>query len=147
MSEFYYNQEDWCQIVSTPIEEPKKPFIVKQYPNTGEWNAKIVRVYEHKSFSECHVCKKYPNEKFVFTKNGNNFRKTCDSCYLSNKEKFKQDGWQYDYSCTLIDNNQNESKITISIKESLKDLAEGIGMVLGGALKEMSGDDLKRQFL
>ena len=76
-----------------------------------------------------------------FTKNGNNFRKTCDSCYLTNKDKFKQDGWQYDYSCTLTDNNQNESKIIISIKESLKDLVEGIGMVLGGALKEMSGDD------
>ena len=144
MSEFYYDEEDWCQIVSTPIEEPKKPFIVKKDPNTGEWNAKIVRVNDHESFSECHVCKKYPNENFIFTKNGYNFRKTCDSCYLSNKKKFEQDGWQYDYSCTLIDNSYNESKISIFIKESLKDLVEGVGMVLGEALKEISSDELIR---
>ena len=144
MSEFYDDEEYWCHKTNTSIEQTNLPFLVKKDPNTGEWNAKIVRVYDHESFSKCHVCKKYPNENFIFIKNGYNFRKTCDSCYLSNKKNFEQDGWQYDYSCSLIDNNYNESKISISIKESLKDLAKGIGMVLGEALKEISSDELIR---
>ena len=142
MSEFY--EEDYCHIVNTPIEETNNPCIIKKEPNTSKWNAKIIRLIDQESFSECHVCKKYPNQHFIFTKNGYNFRKTCDSCYLSNKKKFEQDGWQYDYSCTLIDNNYNESKISISIKESLKDLAKGISMVLCEALKEISSDELIR---